>query len=78
MVGDYVVFGQGVQISAHVVKPSQDGDLLCVVRPVHIGAGAFIGAGAVLGPGAVVDAGAMVAANSLVLGRRVRCVPSPP
>jgi acetyltransferase-like isoleucine patch superfamily enzyme len=73
VVGDGAIFGHGVAISAHVVKPTDGGDLLRVVRGVRVGAGAFIGAGAVLGPGAVVEDGAVVPAGAAVLGgRKVR------
>lgn len=67
VIGDQVVFGHRVAMSSHIIKPTRDGaDLLCVIRPVRIEAGAFIGAGAVLGPGAVVRQGAMVEAGTIV------------
>lgn len=69
VVGDGVLFGQGARLTAHVIKPTRDGGLLCVVRPVRIGDGAFIGAEAVLGPGTTVAPGALVPAGSAHLGR---------
>jgi hypothetical protein len=71
-VGDRVVLGHGVQISAHIIKPTDEGrDLLCVVRRVRVGDGAFLGAACRLGPGVVVGAGVLVAAGSDHLGRAV-------
>jgi serine acetyltransferase len=69
-VGDRAVFGHGVQISAHIIKPTDEGrDLLCVVRRVRIGERAFLGAACRLGPGVVVGPGVLVAAGSDHLGR---------
>lgn len=72
-IGEGAVFGYGVRVSGHIVKPTADGqDLLCVVRAVKIGAGAFVGAGVVLGPGAQIDDGAVVDAGTSVVGTRHR------
>jgi hypothetical protein len=70
VVGDGAIFGHNVAISAHVVQPTDGGDLLRVVRAVRVGAGAFVGAGAVLGPGAVVADGVTVPAGSAWVGGR--------
>ena len=67
-VGDGALFGYGVAISAHVVQPSDGGELLALVRPVRVGAGAFVGAGVVLGPGAVVAQGEVVPAGTVRAG----------
>jgi acetyltransferase-like isoleucine patch superfamily enzyme len=72
-IGEGAVFGYGVRISGHIVKPTADGqDLLCVVRAVRVGAGAFVGAGVVLGPGAQIEEGAVVDAGTSVVGTRHR------
>lgn len=70
-IGDGALFGYGVALTAHVVVPTDGGDLLAIVRPVRVGAGAFVGAGVVLGPGAVVAEGEVVAAGTARAGVRL-------
>lgn len=67
-IGDGVVFGQGVSLSAHLVKPTDDGDLLVVVRRIRIGEQAFVGAGCVLGPGAIIRPGERINASTVRVG----------
>ena len=69
-IGDHVIFGHEVRLSSHIIRPTRDDDLLCIVRPVRIGTGAFVGAGVVLGPGAVVQPGELVAAGTIRTGGR--------
>jgi acetyltransferase-like isoleucine patch superfamily enzyme len=70
-IGEGALFGHGVAITAHVVVPTDGGELLAIVRPVRVGAGAFVGAGVVLGPGAVVAAAEVVPAGSARAGVRL-------
>ncbi|HMV67101.1 MAG TPA: acyl transferase [Myxococcota bacterium] len=68
-IGDGVVFGYGVRITSHAVKPTPDGgDLLCVLRAVRVGDRAFIGALCELGPGARVAAGEVLTTGARRLG----------
>ncbi|PSB05161.1 acyl transferase [Merismopedia glauca] len=58
-IGDRVVFGHGIGIYSHAVKPKKD-NLMLYAKRVKIGDGAFISAGCRLGPGVEIPAGAYV------------------
>lgn len=73
VIGDGALFGYGVRISSHVIKPTPDGtNLLCVTRTVQVGARSFVGAVCELGPGAIVDAGSTLPTGTRLLGGRYR------
>jgi hypothetical protein len=62
-VGNRVVFGRNVEISAH--RTRRQGDALSLlIKKVRVGNSSFIGEGARLGPGAVVASGEIVAAGA--------------
>lgn len=65
-IGNGVVFGYGVGMSAHIIKPKKSGEHLLYHKKIRIGAGAFIGAGCNLGPGVEVQAGGMIRAGTNV------------
>ncbi|MEL7034621.1 MAG: acyl transferase [Cyanobacteria bacterium J06592_8] len=49
-IGNNVVFGYGVQLYSHVIKPKND-NLMLYIKKITIGNNVFIGAGCRLGPG---------------------------
>ncbi|MDY6784453.1 MAG: DapH/DapD/GlmU-related protein [Cyanobacteriota bacterium] len=49
-IGDRVVFGYGVELYSHVIKPKNE-NLTLYVKPIKIGDNVFLGAGSRLGPG---------------------------
>ena len=55
-VGDRVIFGDRATIYGHAIRRSR-GNLLLIVKPVTIGAGAMVGGHSVIGPGARIDEG---------------------
>jgi hypothetical protein len=55
-IGDSVVFGHGIGIYSHVVKPKKD-NLMLYLKRVKIGDRAFIGAGCRFGPGVEIAPG---------------------
>lgn len=55
-IGDRVVFGHGIGIYSHIIKPRRQ-DLMLYVKPVKIGNDVFLGAGSQFAPGAVVADG---------------------
>jgi acetyltransferase-like isoleucine patch superfamily enzyme len=56
-IGDGVIFGHGVGIYSHAIKPKKD-NLMLYVKKVTIGDRAFISGGCRLGPGVEIKAGA--------------------
>lgn len=62
-IGDNVVFGHGIGIYSHVIKPKKQ-DLLLYVKKVKIGNNIFLGAWSHLGPGVAVEDGTFVPVNS--------------
>lgn len=58
-VGDYVVFGHGVGIYSHIIKPRKQ-DLMLYVKKVKIGSNVFLGAWNHLGPGVLIEDGTYV------------------
>jgi hypothetical protein len=71
-IGDGVIFGQRVALTAHLIKPADGGKLHCIVRKVVVGERAFVGAGSTLGPGAVIAPGSLVPTGTLALFGRTR------
>jgi acetyltransferase-like isoleucine patch superfamily enzyme len=55
-IGDRVVFGYGVGIYSHIIKPRRQ-DLMLYVKPVKIGSDVFLGAGSHFAPGVVIADG---------------------
>ncbi|NJN86348.1 MAG: acyl transferase [Leptolyngbyaceae cyanobacterium SL_7_1] len=55
-IGDRVVFGHGIGIYSHIIKPRRQ-DLMLYVKPVKIGNGVFLGAGSHVAPGVVIADG---------------------
>jgi len=55
-IGDRVVFGYGIELYSHVIKPKNQ-DLMLYVKKVKIGSNVFLGAGSRLAPGVVVEDG---------------------
>ena len=58
-IGDRVIFGYGVGLYSHVIKPRK-GDLMLYVRKIKIGDDVFVGAGSHLGPGAAIASGTYI------------------
>ena len=58
-IGDNVVFGHGIGIYAHAIKPRKN-DLMLYLKKVKIGNQAFLGGGCHLGPGVEVSDGTYV------------------
>jgi hypothetical protein len=56
-IGDRVVFGAGVRLAGHVLRPGVDGRTRLLVGSVRIGREALVGAYSVLVPGAEVEEG---------------------
>lgn len=52
-IGDRVIFGYGVGLYSHVIKPRK-GDLMLYVKKIKIGEDVFVGAGSNLGPGVAI------------------------
>lgn len=61
-VGDHVVFGAGVRMHAHVMKPDASGVMGLLVAPITIGAESLVGAFSLLLPGSSVAAGEVMPA----------------
>lgn len=49
-IGDNVIFGYGIELYSHVIKPKND-NLMLYVKKIKIGNNVFIGAGCRFGPG---------------------------
>ncbi len=62
-VGDRVVFGYGIGIYSHIIKPKQE-NLMLYVKKVKIGSNVFLGGGSQIGPGARVESGVFLPMNS--------------
>ncbi|MBD2046414.1 acyl transferase [Coleofasciculus sp. FACHB-64] len=58
-VGNRAVFGHGVGIYSHIIKPRKQ-DLMLYVKKVKIGSNVFLGAWNHIGPGVVVEEGTYV------------------
>lgn len=58
-IGDNVVFGHGIGIYSHAIKPRKD-DLMLYLKKVKIGNGVFLGGGCHLGPGVEISDGTYV------------------
>jgi hypothetical protein len=56
-IGDHVVFGAGVRLSGHLLRPDAEGGPVLLLAPVRIGDRATVGAYSLLGPGAEIVAG---------------------
>jgi hypothetical protein len=56
-IGDGVIFGHGVGIYSHAIKPKKD-NLMLYVKKVKIGDRAFVSGGCRLGPGVEIEADA--------------------
>src|SRR5690606_11439312 len=65
IVGDRVIFGEGVECFSHLVS-IQGSRLMLFVAPITIGDGAFLGGFSKLAPGVVLEAGAVLGAFSRV------------
>jgi hypothetical protein len=50
-VGEHVVVGTGVKLSAHLLARDREGQLQLQVAPITLGDGAIVGGYSVLGPG---------------------------
>jgi hypothetical protein len=59
VIGDDVMFGNAVYLSAHVMQRRAARGVLYVKR-ITIGTGSFVGAGVRMGPGVVVEPGSLV------------------
>lgn len=60
-IGDRVIFGYGVGLYSHVIKPRK-GDLMLYVKKIKIGDDVFVGAGSNLGPGVTIASGSYIPA----------------
>ena len=58
-IGDNVIFGYGVELYSHVIKPKKK-NLILYVKKIKIGSNIFLGAGSRLGPGVVVEDGTYI------------------
>jgi hypothetical protein len=58
-IGDRVIFGYGVGMYSHVIKPRR-GDLMLYVKKIKIGDDVFVGAGSNLGPGVTIASGSYI------------------
>lgn len=58
-IGDRVIFGYGVGLYSHVIKPRK-GDLMLYVKKIKIGDDAFVGAGSNLAPGVAIASGTYI------------------
>lgn len=58
-IGDRVIFGYGVGLYSHVIKPRKQ-DLMLYVKRIKIGNDVFVGAGSNLAPGAAIAPGTYI------------------
>ena len=62
-IGDRVIFGHGIGIYSHVIKPKKQ-DLMLYVKKVKLGSNVFLGAWNRIGPGVVIEDGTYVSAGT--------------
>ena len=69
-IGDRVVFGHGVGIYPHIIKPRKE-NLMLYVKKVKIGSNVFLGAGSHLAPGVVIEDGLYIpVATNIYLNKK--------
>jgi hypothetical protein len=69
-IGDRVVFGYGVAISSHVIKPRKN-DLMLYVKKIRIGNDVFLGAKSGFGPGVTIENGNFVPVLSQIYPNKI-------